>query len=79
MWNSCSNFNIINKFFEIVDSCQGRVELVTGEGDRINLKSQLSKYVSLATVFSSGTIPEIEIVAYDPEDTHKIINFMMNN
>ena len=41
--------------------------------DRINLKSQLSKYVSLATVFSSGTNPEIEIVAYDPEDTHKII------
>ncbi len=74
-----NNIKDINKFFEIVDSCQGRVELVTGEGDRINLKSQLSKYVSLATVFSSGTIPEIEIVAYDPEDTHKIINFMMNN
>ena len=74
-----NNIKDINKFFEIVDSCQGRVELVTGEGDRINLKSQLSKYVSLATVFSSGTSPEIEIVAYDPEDTHKIINFMMNN
>ena len=74
-----NNIKDINKFFEIVDSCQGRVELVTGEGDRINLKSQLSKYVSLATVFSSGTITEIEIVAYDPEDTHKIINFMMNN
>ena len=74
-----NNIKDINKFFEIVDSCQGRVELVTGEGDRINLKSQLSKYVSLATVFSSGTIPEIEIVAYDPEDTNKIINFMMNN
>jgi len=74
-----NNIKDINKFFDIVDSCKGRVELVTGEGDRINLKSQLSKYVSLATVFSSGTIPEIEIVAYDPDDTNKIINFMMNN
>ena len=74
-----NNIKDINKFFDIVDSCKGRVELVTGEGDRINLKSQLSKYVSLATVFSSGTIPEIEIVAYDPDDTNKIINFMINN
>lgn len=39
----------IDKFFEVVDSCKGRVELVTGEGDRLNLKSKLSQYVSLAT------------------------------
>ena len=24
----------IDKFFEVVDSCKGKVELVTGEGDR---------------------------------------------
>ena len=29
----------IDKFFEVVDSCKGKVELVTGEGDRLNLKS----------------------------------------
>lgn len=38
----------IDKFFEVIDSCKGRVELVTGEGDRLNLKSKLSQYVSLA-------------------------------
>ena len=27
----------IDKFFEVVDSCKGKVELVTGEGDRLNL------------------------------------------
>ena len=32
----------IDKFFEVIDSCKGRVELVTGEGDRLNLKSKLS-------------------------------------
>ena len=37
----------IDKFFEVIDSCKGRVELVTGEGDRLNLKSKLSQYVSL--------------------------------
>ena len=33
----------IDKFFEVIDSCKGRVELVTGEGDRLNLKSVLQK------------------------------------
>ena len=36
------NITNIDKFFEIVDSCKGKVELVTGEGDRLNLKSKLS-------------------------------------
>lgn len=27
-----SNIKDIDKFFEVVDSCKGRVELVTGEG-----------------------------------------------
>ena len=38
-----SNIKDIEKFFEVVDSCQGNVELVTGEGDRLNLKSKLSQ------------------------------------
>ena len=60
-----SNIKDIDKFFEVVDSCKGRVELVTGEGDRLNLKSKLSQYVSLANIFSGGEIPELEIVAND--------------
>ena len=45
-----SNIKDIDKFFEVVDSCDGKVELVTGEGDRLNLKSKLSQYVSLANI-----------------------------
>ena len=63
-----SNIKDIEKFFEVVDSCQGKVELVTGEGDRLNLKSKLSQYVSLANIFSGGEIPELEIVAYEKEE-----------
>ena len=40
------NITDIEGFFKVVDSCTGRVELVTGEGDRLNLKSKLSQYVS---------------------------------
>ena len=68
----------INKFFQVVDSCKGRVELVTGEGDRLNLKSKISQYVSLANVFSDGTIKEMEILASEPEDIQKLMEFMMN-
>ena len=73
------NITNIEKFFEVVDSCKGKVELVTGEGDRLNLKSKLSQYVSMAKLFSDGTISELELLAYEPEDIKKLVNFMMNN
>ena len=68
-----------DKFFEAVDKCKGKVELVTGEGDRLNLKSKLSQYVSMANIFSNGEIPELEIIAYEPEDIGKLVNFMMES
>ncbi len=72
------NITDIDAFFKVVDSCTGRVELVTGEGDRLNLKSKLSQYVSMANIFSNGEIPELEVIAYEKEDTDKLINFMLN-
>ena len=33
------NITDIEGFFKAIDSCKGKVELVTGEGDRLNLKS----------------------------------------
>lgn len=71
------NIENVEKFFKVVDSCKGKVELVTGEGDRLNLKSKLSQYVSLANIFSDGTIEELEVIAYEPEDTAKLVEFMM--
>ena len=73
-----SNIKDIDKFFAVVDSCEGRVELVTGEGDRLNLKSKLSQYVSMANIFSNGEIPELEVIAYEKEDTDKLIQFMID-
>ena len=69
----------INKFFDVVEQCKGRVELVTGEGDRLNLKSKLCQYVSMANIFSNGEIPELEVVSYEKEDIDRLISFMMNN
>ncbi|MCI5700689.1 MAG: polya polymerase [Lachnospiraceae bacterium] len=74
-----SHITNVDKFFEVIDKCEGKVELVTGEGDRLNLKSKLTQYVSLANIFSNGEIPELEILAYEKEDIDKLINFMINN
>jgi len=73
------NITNIEKFFKVIDSCVGKVELVTGEGDRLNLKSKLSQYVSMANIFSNGEIPELEIVAHEKEDIDRLISFMVNN
>lgn len=73
------NIKDIDKFFKVIDECKGKVELVTGEGDRLNLKSKLSQYVSMANIFSDGTIAELEILAYEPEDITKLVNFMMES
>ena len=60
------NIKDVNKFFEVIDSCKGKVELVTGQ------------YVSLANIFSNGEIPELEIIAYEKEDIDKLLSFMIN-
>ena len=71
------NITDIDKFFEVVDRCSGKVELVTGEGDRLNLKSKLSQYVSIANIFSNSEIPELEIVACEPDDIERLTEFML--
>ena len=45
------NISDVNTFFKVIDSCKGTVELVSPEGDRINLKSKLSTYLSMANIF----------------------------
>ena len=72
------NITNIDKFFTVIDECAGKVELVTGEGDRLNLKSKLSQYVSMANIFSNGEIPELEIIAYEKEDIDRLVKFMVD-
>ena len=53
----------IQEFFKIIDSCKGRVELLTGEGDRLNLKSKLCQYLSMGQIFSRQDELHLKIVA----------------
>ena len=72
------NVTDMDGLFRVIDQCNGKVELVTGEGDRLNLKSKLAQYVSFAKIVSDGNIPEMELVAYDPEDTQRLVQFMLD-
>ena len=73
--------NIVNidDFFGVIDRCTGRVELVTNDGDRLNLKSTLTRYVALAKVFSDGKIDCLEIIAHEYEDAKAIMKYMHEN
>ena len=73
------NITDVEGFFDVIRSCKGRVELVTAEGDRLNLKSKLSQFVSLAGIFSNATeIPELELIASEEEDVAKLMEYMYN-
>ena len=47
-----TNMTNVDQFFDTIDKCEGRVELVTEQGDRFNLKSTLAKYVIFAKILS---------------------------
>ncbi len=71
------NIKNVEKFFEVVDSCEGKVELI-GEDIRLNLKSKLAQYFSIAKIFSDGEIPELEVIAYNQEDISKLMACMID-
>ena len=72
------NVKDVNGLFKVIDACSGTVELISKEGDRLNLKSKLAQYVALVNVFSDDIINELELVAYEAEDIQKLANFMYN-
>lgn len=71
--------NITNpqRFFEVVAECKGRVELVTDEGDRLNLKSKLAQYVALTQMFKDARIDEVDLVVSEPEDIGLLLDFLV--
>ena len=72
------NITNVEKFFRVIDQCEDKVELITENGDRYNLKSKLSQYASLAKVFFGGVIPEVELITHSQSDANRILCYMMN-
>lgn len=70
----------LDNFFAVLDTCEGKVELVS-PNLRINLKSNLARYFGIAQLFAAGSdeVEEIEIVAYEMEDIHRLMKFAMED
>ena len=73
-----TNITNVEKFFETINKCEGKVELVTELGDRFNLKSKLSQYVSFVKILTNQTIPAIEIITSNHSDAERLMKLMIN-
>lgn len=71
------NVSNIEGLFEVIDQCKGKVELISEEGDQINLKSKLAQLLSIAGIFSHGYIKELELNVENPDDMNKIMEFVV--
>ena len=69
----------VEGFFDVLDKCKGVVELVTTEGDRLNLKSKLSQYLALSKMFKEADIENIELIAHQPEDVDLLFRFILQD
>lgn len=67
----------IKDFFEAVEACKGKVEIVTEAGDRLNLRSKLCQYVAMSEIFKDTSIGTIELELEYSEDMSRILAFIM--
>ena len=73
------NIDDVEKFLDIIKKCKGSVELVSNQGDRLNLKSELTKYLAISKLFNDNTfINEMELMASEPEDVQMLMKYMTN-
>ncbi len=65
------------RFFAAVSECKGRVELLTSEGDCLNLKSALCQYIALTQMFQDQKIEGVELSLSDPQDYALLVEFLI--
>ena len=68
-----TNITNVDKFFEVVDKCEGKVELVTESGDRLNLKSKFNQYTAL--IKNEWLL--MEIIAEEKKDTDRLMTLQV--
>ena len=65
-----SNIGEVNDFLDVLDRCEGDVWLQSTEGDKINLKSSLSRYVAVAELIKDEG-KNLELFCSSPSDEAK--------
>ena len=61
------NITDVKGFFDVVNECKGTVELVTADGDVLNLKSKLCQFVSMSSMqHTAAPARPISVIADAP-------------
>lgn len=72
------NITNITELLKTIDErCEGDVYLVTGEGDRLNLKSKITQYVAFSGMFNDTRLKETTIECSISDDYAKILDFLI--
>ena len=73
-----TNLDQINDFLAAVDKAKGNVYLVSLNGDRYNLKSKLSQYISIGALLSECG-DTLELYCDLKEDEGYFFSFLINH
>lgn len=70
-----TNIKDVQKFIDVVNSCEDTVYLKSQEGDVFNLKSSLSQYIAVGRLIEESG-DSLELFADKREDEAKLIKFL---
>ena len=73
----CNVFEI-EKFKAAINACEGSVWLESAEGDKFNLKSELSKYVAIGALLGESG-ENLELFCSNREDEELFFRFFNEN
>lgn len=71
-----TNIKNPSAFFDMASRCRGSVELVTSEGDRLNLKSTLCQYLALTQMFDEAKL-NMELVLSEPGEMEMLQEYIV--
>lgn len=73
-----NNIHEVHKFLEAVNQAKRVVWLESTEGDKLNLKSQLSQYVAIGALLSSHGV-DYELFCASKDDEPLFLEFFQEN
>lgn len=69
----------LTDFLIAVGKCTGEVTFTTPEGDLLNLKSILSRYVFVAAVFHPELLADGSVICRNPADIEFLHDFVVSS
>lgn len=72
------NITQVHDFLSAVDSCHGPVWLESVNGDKYNLKSELSQYIAIGALLKEHG-DWLELFCAEEEDKMRLIQFLHNH